>query len=259
MKKNQNLQKENLNHNFSEFNIALNSYFKINEYFVIPLRIDIKDINFKDYDEIFLNIDKSNNEIVIDYDNPFLEALEKSKLKKQFINVFKFINTYDDLFEEGNIFQHLDINSHEQLFDYFCSIGFTENEFMALHKKIIDDVNLVSDIFMKRATKYIRLNQDKKIDRGKPVFNNSSKADIKNYDIEQTQTYTKLQTMMEYHNETPLFPENINKAYSEWSWREIQLRLMYVMRKSIIDNEIESFKADSMPRMEEEKTNNKQR
>ena len=82
MKKNQNLQKENLNHNFSEFNIALNSYFKISEDFIIPLRIDIKDINFKDYDEIFLNIDKDNNEIIIDYDNPFLEALEKSKLKK---------------------------------------------------------------------------------------------------------------------------------------------------------------------------------
>lgn len=43
--------------------------------------------------------------------------------------------------------------------------------------------------------------------------------------------------MIEYHNSTPLFSENIGKAYSDWSWREIQTRLMFLTRKNQVSTE----------------------
>jgi hypothetical protein len=56
---------------------------------------------------------------------------------------------------------------------------------------------------------------------------------------------TSLQSVSEY----PMsiwFPENIGKAYTEWSWREQEIKRMYVTAKHMKDGFKDTVKAKAM-------------
>jgi hypothetical protein len=50
--------------------------------------------------------------------------------------------------------------------------------------------------------------------------------------------------MIEYQNATPLFAENEGKSYANYSWREIQVRLMFLNRKNQVDSESNRMQND---------------
>ena len=142
--------------------------------------------------------------------------------------------------------------NHKELFKKLCDIGFTDYDFIQIKNFIIMNINLLTEIFIKRATDYLILDSKKKSNRVVTSTPSNNGIKFSDYDTETSQTYIKLQSQIEYHTR-PIFQENWDKAYSEWSWREQQIRLMFLMRKDFIESQIEKYKSDSMPRMDETK------
>lgn len=220
------------NNNFSEFDEVILSYFYLSEDICIPLRVDIADIDFSENKERQLKLKFENKQVTLyKTDSPF--DYSKYYLIKEIEKIVKHIDVKSELFEYKNLLEFLELKNTKELAIYIIDyLKVPVFKIVELKEEICGYKELLKANFMAKLKEYMLLNENPK--DFSPDYHG---VDSKNFDMKISQTYIKAQNLIEYHNSTPFFKENINKAYQEWSWREIQLRLMYLNRKNQIDTE----------------------
>lgn len=242
---------KNNNYNFAEFDEVIYSYFYFSDDIVIPLKIDIADISIKEYNEIFFKAERTEKEIIIDNnDSPFKQEYETIFFKRSLKEFLKYIDVESKLYNDNSetILEHLELNTLDELVNYILQVWEVDIQtLMTLKIEISNYTSMLMENFIYRLKNYLELNEN-------PVpFKPDMKGiNPKDYDTSFSQTYIKLQSMIEYHNSTPLFKENYGKAYSEYSWREIQTRLMFLNRKNQVDTEQNRMQDDMYKKMDSE-------
>ena len=224
------------NYNFSEFDEVIISYFEIAEDFILPLKIDIADIRIKQENIKQVKIKVENNTLNINkMPSPYETQYAYLKFENDTLSYMDYIDCDSRLFEGNtkNLLQHLGLKNKLELVNLLIKEMEVPLQVILNLKQEIElyKSNLMNS-FLNRLKEYLIFNDN--LPEWKP---DTKGINPKNYDTAMSQTYIKIQSMMEYHNSTPFFAENKGKSYSEWSWREIQLRLMFLNRKNQTDSE----------------------
>ncbi len=188
--------------------------------------------------ELKYNIDKT--------DFPYKEQVEISELRNKIYYIhsfidFSLINVYNE--HLGDLTKKvLDLNISNKE-DFFIYVMQNDNIHEDDITRIMYEINFLivkcKNIFVERAIKYLDF------DRVLPGITLDKKSQL----VDQYKDYMEypiglmeLQQVSEY----PMsiwFEENIGKSYNEWSWREKQLKKMYITAKVRIENFRELVKA----------------
>lgn len=241
-----------MNIDFNNLTFSIRSFTKLNDLF-FPLKIDISNIYDNNFPEIINYkvdfISNKNNELLYNVDFtefPYKREAELYELKCKIYFIhsyidFSLINEYNEDISKLIITQHnLNIKDKEDFFKYITLNPNINEDDIA---RIIYEINFLiikcKNIFIERAIEYLDF------DRVLP----SIVLDKKSQFLESNKEYMEypiglmeLQQVSEY----PMniwFEENKNKAYSEWSWREKQLKKMYITCKVKLENFKELVKA----------------
>jgi hypothetical protein len=215
-----------------DLNIAVQSWFEFHindQVYNIPIYVHIKDIN--DYDE--KNIPYKMDILRTDFrlnltDNPFNDYYLRYNLLKEMDYYFQFIDRRK-LFKDEN----------GKYVDFFTYIGFDlreeidEGTFIGLRNEIQYYINYTKIQFIEKC----KLLFD--FDREFPEHYKAEDSKMPE-DVKENMAYPLGMTMVQGSIEYPsnvIFPENIGKSVVEHSFREIQLKAMYIHMK----NKIESF------------------
>jgi hypothetical protein len=243
-------------YNFSEFDETIYSYFYINENICLPLRIDIADIKVYSNSYKFLKCKKEDNKIIIDKrDNPFKDDYEYYLLKQEIRKFLIHIDIKSKLFDNQNLLEYLKVKDLDELIDYLLEyLEVPIQTISNLKNELEFYIDILKGNFIDKVQKYLEINKNPK--EFKPDLKG---VNPKDFDTHFTQSYIKLQSMIEYHNSTPLFSENIGKAYSDWSWREIQTRLMFLTRKNQVSTEENRMQQAISDAILKDKSNQRQR
>lgn len=224
------------NYNFCEFDETIISYFHFSEDFVLPLKVDISDIQIKESKVRFLKAKKENNTLMVDMTNsPYKHEYEYVKFKSEILEYLDYVDCESKLFDKSkhNLLEHLELTSKAQLLDFLIEVvEVPMSSFIELRNEIEGYKSVLMGNFMERLKEFMAYNDNL------PTWKPDTKGiNPSNYDTSFTQTYIKTQSIVEYGSGIIFFKENIGKSLSEFSWRELQLRLMFLNRKSQVDSE----------------------
>ena len=237
---------------FNNLTFSIRSFTQLNDLF-FPLKIDISNIYDNAFPEIIEYkvdfISNTNNELKYEVDLtdfPYKKQVEMYNLQQKIY----FIHSYIDfsLINEDNsdiseLFKtkyDLDIKNKKDFFTYITNNpNISENDIA----RIIYEINFLiikcKNIFIQRAIQYLEF--DKVLP---PII-----LDKKSQFVESNKEYMEysiglmeLQQVSEYPMSV-WFEENIGKAYNQWSWREKQLKKMYITSKVKLENFKELVKA----------------
>jgi hypothetical protein len=240
---------KNNNYNFAEFDEVIYSYFYLSNDIVIPLRVDISNISITEYNEIFFKGEKTERELIIDNnDSPFKQEYEYLIFKRGLKDFLKHLDLESKLFDNNKhtLLEHLELKTLDDLIEHMLKVWEVDIQtLMNLKIEISNYASMLMENFIYKLKEYLELNPNPR--EFKPDMKGINPKD---YDTSFSQTYIKLQSMIEYHNSTPLFKENYGKAYSEYSWREIQTRLMFLNRKNQVDTEQNRMQDDIYKKMD---------
>ena len=257
--------------NINMLNIVVRSYTKVND-LIFPLKIDIKNINYSDLsEEIFYKVDfisNKNGEYVYNVDtvnNKFEEELEFIRLKNDILYIYKFIDFDIQDYQGKTVFDYLNIiyknkynlNTEEGFVNFLLNEPIFDKKII---ERILYEINFliikVKNMFYERAIKYIDLERNMTPIKIKG-FQTHVPANIY-AEIIYPKSMIELQPVFEYPTQI-LFPENVGKSFAEWSWREVELKKMYLTMKSKIDSQKESIKAQEIEMQRDADSNNKKR
>lgn len=226
------------NYNFSELDIVQYSYVELSEDLIVPIKVDIANINFSN-GKTNAMILKITEDTISTY-NPFLEDITKNIEKEELTRLFNHID-YSMPCMEG-------ICNSSDFYDYVYSSGMCLADLTEIKNEIVRCINNVTSIFNRRLIRLLDIKPNKIRNRVGGIID---KIDINNYDLNQTQEYFKLQGFIEFFK-VPIFKENIGRALNEFSYREIQTRLQYFSRKFTIEKEQKAMEYDAMPKPNED-------
>lgn len=233
-----NPMKELNNLTLQSLNIATESYFVLNEDLTIPLYIDIADIIDYEYNTSQYKVDILRNNVRIDNTgNPFEAELVKYQVYNILDYYFKFI-------DKRKLFENCTLNFFEYLEKYNIDKYdiFDESEFQRFRNEVGFYINQVKNKFLDKAKELLDY------DRDFPKQYNPKESDMPQ-DVKENIMYPLGMTMIQGDIEYPsniIFPENINKPVSEHSFREIQLKAMYLHMKNKIEGFLNSYQSWKM-------------
>lgn len=216
-----------------DLNISIETWFELNQEYAIPLYIHIKDIN--EYDEKVSNykIDILNKSYRINkLDSPFKNEILQYNIKKTMDYYLKFI-------DERKLFNG---KSFSETLDFPIYDLFDEGEFRNFVNEINHYIHKVKFMFLVEAK--LLLEYDRKFPKHYTPKENDTPEDVK-----ENTCYPIGMTMIQGEIEYPsniLFEENINKPVSQHSFREVQLKAMYIHMKNKIEGFLNSYQAWKM-------------
>ena len=245
------MTKEITNLTLQSLNISLESYFVLNEDLIIPLYINIADINDYECETISYKVDILRQSVRMDItENPFESKLIKYKICEIYDYYFKFIDKRK-LFnidnEELNFFEYVEksgINKYE-IFD--------EAEFNRFRNEVTFYINQVKYKFLIKAKELLEYDREFP-ENYKPKDNDMPQI------IKDSIIYPLGMTMIQGDIEYPsniIFPENIGKSVAEHSFREIQLKAMFLHMKNKIEGCLNSYQAWKMEQDRPKESNTK--
>ena len=214
----------NPNHNL---NIAIQSWIEIED-FVIPIYVDIADIKWVDEDFVVDDkIEMINGQIRFNkLNSPFQQQYKDYSLKENIKSYLKFVdkrklfNGLNESYYEGNL---------EHFYNQLIQSGFTTLMFVNLKNEINYYINKVKFKFLTAVTEILDYERSFPFIRQKEETPENIKK-LMAYPSEMS----LFQSAIEYTN-TIIFPENIGKAFTDYSWREIQFKVMYISMKNSIE------------------------
>jgi hypothetical protein len=246
----------------SNLNIVIRSYIEIYD-LILPIKIDIADI--KDDGQIFIDdfiisdivTTKENVKYMLDKtETPFINAYKFDKIKDIIRKIWKFVDKDLETSIENNIINLLNIQTYDD-FEFFM-LRFDLISYEDI-KRIIDIIIYyeanIKYRFIEEAKNLLELDKEyPNIPLKKDEF--SSFIEKYNEYYKYNYTMTSLQSVSEYPMDI-WFPENVGKAYFDWSWREQEMKRMYVTAKHIKDGFKDTVKAKAME-LSRESSSNKQ-
>ena len=230
--------KELNNLTLQSLNIAIESYFVLNDNLTIPLYIDIADINDYEYNTETYKVDILRQNVRLDItENPFESQIIKYKIQEILNYYFKFIDTRK-LFENStlNFFAYLEKYNIDK-YDIF-----DEAEFQRFRNEVTFYINRVKNKFLDTAKEL--LEYDREFPEQYKPKENDMPQDVKD-NIVYPIGMTMIQGDIEYPSNI-IFPENIGKSVSEHSFREVQLKAMYLHMKNKIEGFLNSYQSWKM-------------
>lgn len=246
---------------FDKLNISIRSFTEVGG-LIFPLKICIKDISQEREDIIDYKVEFISNkddDFVYNVDttqSPFYKEIEMLDLKQKTDHLFKFIDHSIRDAKGKSVCDYLNIYTSDDFFEFIV-----DNEFISIDNviKMLYEVNFlvakVKGMFLERAMDFLDWN------RHFPNIKLKQESRIPESFKEATMypsSMIGLQTVSEYPMEV-WFSENVGKSYSEWSWREVELKKMYITMKTRIENFRELLKAKEMEDSMEKSRTDKRR
>lgn len=241
-----------MNVEFNNLTFSIRSFTMLDDLF-FPIIVNISNIydnNFPEIIEYKVNfISNKDGELKYEIDKtdfPYKEQIELFELKNKIYFIHSFIDFSLINTNNENVsalikkIYNLDITKKEDFFTYFINNSNIKEEDIT---RIMYEINFLvikcKNIFIERAIDYLDFK------RQLPGITLDKKSQL----IDQYKDYMEypiglmeLQQVSEY----PMsiwFEENIGKSYNEWSWREKQLKKMYITTKVRLENFRELVKA----------------
>ena len=248
-------QKENLSLN--DLNIIKHTEIKLNDDFILPVKIDISKVCYdevniatfnmlklydkkrydkitKDSSQVKLNVNKielKDNNLYFDIsDLTYDKELNQVRIEHLLKSYLKHINIEDKLFEGKNLLEFLEC---ENIYDYLIENELSNREFVIIQNNICFWIDYVSKEINKKVNTLLELDDEK------GTYYN--------------QAMIELQIAYEY-GKGIYFQENINKACNEWSYREKLLSKAYFTKKYLIDKAANDEIKNSMKSSKTKKT-----
>jgi hypothetical protein len=226
-----------------DLELCVQTWFEVEDGFNLPLFIHIKDIEYYQPNIINKKIDVYKNELRHNkLPNPFQEQLELLEFKEEMMYYLRFIDNrklFDDL-KQTFAQYYFDANTVEELYEALMENGFTDNNLQRLKNEINFYICDIKDKFMKRVIQI--LDYERKF----PQFVISDKMPKEYQELLQyTNEMSKFQSGIEYSN-VIIFSENIGKPLIEYSWREIELKCLYISMKNKIEGFLNAYQSHKM-------------
>lgn len=220
-----------MENDLSKLNIYNETYTTINGV-DIPIYIHIRDITpFTKEHQHHFTLDIIGNDMRIDETiSPFKEYYDKYKQKKKIRYYLQFIDNRP-IFEGKTWLEHMLSEEYEGdiLLD-MDKLGLSYQMYI----KLINEINAYIQNIQAKCLDVIKEMID--YDREFPNIKLKKKSGMQKYSeyLNYSQAMSILQSNMEYTNSI-IFPENIDKAFMEYSFREIYLKVMYISFKNKIE------------------------
>lgn len=221
------------NSDLSKLNIYNETYVTIND-IDIPIYIHIRDI--KPFDSEHVNnfkLDIIQDDMRVDEtDSPFEGYYKKHKQEKKIRYYLQFIDNRP-IFDGKTWLQHmLSDNYSDDILLSMDKLGMS----YSMYIRLVNEINAYIQNIQAKCLEVIKDVID--YNREFPNITLKKESGLKQYQeyLSYSQAMSVLQSNMEYTNST-LFEENIGKAFFDYSFREIYLKVMYISMK----NKIEGF------------------
>lgn len=231
--------------NLNSLNFSIRSFISIND-LIFPIIIHMSDIkdevnNIEEYKVDFISNQNDEFKYSVDQtEHPFKENIELAKIKQRIKYVHQFIDFDMSEYDGTTISDAMKI-----LYDYNIKNIDEFNEFiLSLNSGALDDITKATY----EINFYICRMKNRFIDTAKKILDWDRnfpylKSPMDSMDINESLKIPgmypygmiELQSVAEY----PMsiwFDENIGKGFNEWSWREKELKKMYITMKVKIEN-----------------------
>lgn len=228
----------------NDFNISVRSFINLND-LIFPIKVHIKNIVDEKEDEEYYKVNfienKNDFKYSIETENTlFKEEFEatslKKKLKKIHIHIdFEMVN-YNNLNISQIVNQLYGYNIIE--FDEFVNFIYKTPGFFNAEDitKAIYEINFyigrIKNIFIEKAKNIFDW------DRNFPKITLKSDSIIDDAH-KKFMIYPEIMTELQPAAEYPMniwFEENVGKSFNQWSWREKELKKIYITMKSRIES-----------------------
>lgn len=223
--------------------------------FRIPLHVHISKIQ----DTEKYAVPKYDNVIKYDFeddvedetsDHDFFYGKFRELLQMRFIigKLYEFIDL-DTISYLGYLENIMDFSSKDSFIDRILTDGNTDmQDLQKAYQELLYYITKVKNIFLQETVEKLdALKEYPKI----PTENDPTKTKVHKANKEHMcigYEMISLKTLIDYKGEV-LFPENINRAATEYSWREKELLRLYMRRDTEHDNFTESVKSAIMDEM----------
>ena len=211
----------------------------------VPIRVHIKDIREELGSDILFNsehieYEDENGEFksfTIGEPSKYETIRKLNNDKESLRGYFKFIDKEVKIFDCGDktFMEYYNIDSLEELFEIL-----DRSDFQTIKDKCDEMIKYIIDEFYKNIKLF--LNNDVKC----PTINTKPNNDVVLKQVTEYSNkplgYLISQIGVEYPANI-FFKENEGKAISEWSFREIQLQVLYISEKNRVDGLLEKWKA----------------
>lgn len=235
-------KKEKQNLSLNDLNIVKHTEIRLNDNFILPIKVDISRVCYDEVNVATLNMMKfyektkytkliskpqpktininrveiENDKIIYDTSELTYEReLNDIRIEQLLKSYLKYTNTTDKLFEGKTILEYLEC---EDIYDYMIDNGLSNREFVVIQNNICFWIDYIAKDYMTKVNKLLEL-EDKK-----GTYYN--------------QAMIELQIAYE-HGRGSYFQENFNTACSEWSFREKILSKAYFTKKYLIDKAVD--------------------
>ena len=213
-------------------NVSIEAWFELGEDYNLPIFIDIADV--REYVNIpeKIKIDMARNDYRINTTNsPFKKVYDKYKLRQDLLRCLNFIDKRP-IYDGETFIQHeYEVDTTEELLDILLKNGIQADTFVMFKKQL--------DYYIDRVKFKFLVNAKDILDYDREFTTFALKDEIPQH-IAKHMIYSPFmshfQSGMEY-SDVIIFPENIGKSFMEYSWREVNFKLMYISMK----NKIEGF------------------
>lgn len=231
--------------NLYKLNMYIETWTTINNV-DIPIYIDIADIN--EYEEYSLNnkVEIVGDKILIDYtDNPFKKQLDDYKTIKDIKYYLKFVDNRK-LFDGKSWIEMMSNNFGTDIYTGMQDIGLSLDMFKILKNEIVFHIHKLKTKCLQIIVDLLDYDRDFPNIHLKDTDSSKLMKRYKEY-LNYTQHMSLMQNAFEY-TDSILFPENKGRAFFEYSFREINLKVMYISMKSRIESFINTLQSKSMER-----------
>lgn len=218
----------------SELDICYESYFQVDENFVIPLLIHIDKIKNDKINNKKLKIEFGKNCTKLNKtENPFQDEIENYNFKNDILYYLNFID--DRKMFENFKYNFVELicgkNDLNLLYDKLMEKGLTKFTFLKFKSEIDYYISLIKNEFLEICKNIFDYER-----KFPPEVKTKHSIDKKYKDcMIYPVNMTFIQPYLEYNN-CIFFKENLNKAIIDHSWREIQFKTMYISMKSKIES-----------------------
>ena len=229
-------EKKNLSLN--DLNIIKHTEIRLNDNFILPVKIDVSRVCYDEINMATLNMMKyyekgkyaklvskpqpknininkveiEGNKIYYDMSElTYADELNMIKFEELLKSYLKHTNTTDKLFNGKTILEYLEC---ENIYDYVIESGLSNKEFVIIQNNICFWIDYINKKLLKNISDLIELE-----DKDGTYYN---------------QAMIELQIAYEY-GKGCYFQENVDKACSDWSYREKILSKAYFTKKHMID------------------------
>ncbi len=213
---------------------------------LLPLKIDIANIKEVELYEIPLyKTTVIENNTISTSDNGFPDFFYgKFREKLQICFILETIYDFIDIASMNKVGYLIKLfpNSKEQFVNNILESNIQISAIQSIYSTILNLMELTKTQFLTNVIEILNIDKKYPEIKLKDDLSDSKTYKANKKHLELTYDFITMQSIIEY-NPYPLFQENINKGSLNYSWREKELRRLYIKAKTDYDSFYELLKS----------------